>query len=569
MKMKDRFYPISRRLAALLLYALAWMLLLGHATLSWAVEPAVVEDKCVHILGDFEEGVDEPFNDSTKKWAPHHWTSLTPNYSYTIGITKPQIQFAWSTTPDNNQDDINYWDSIAPNVSAPNGYVDCTYKMHLDNLLNYMDLSTYDSLLVKWRAGRTNATQSNMEVLLWNMYNNSGDSLGRQYLDNGVTATQTFSLSPLTAGEKTKVSHIIMRTFNDNLPVSANGSQYQRTHLHSIKAVRNTPLSFSESRWGRTISSKYLGSVCWRRYGTYSACGFWDDTVGKYKLWMGGGIPEAKSSDNVWYLETSSLAPGVDRNVPKRITLNNASVLYAYNTAPGYGGDPTVMKFEGDPNPDLYIMYFSGLRKTGPLVNGIYRATSSDGVTWTLNPTTPLFPTGARYTGAYGSGSPSVVYRNGTYYLWYWSDYEIYNGAPYGTLYLRTSTDGINFSAWTACTELGTGSPLASVDVKWSSTLNCWLGATEIEPLGVFGARSTDGITWERCGLAQAPIIATTPSGQDFYNHNPGLIGGNQLGVVGSQMYVAYGNSEDDIRSSLVAYEYLTRQLEYSSLKFE
>jgi hypothetical protein len=106
----------------------------------------------------------------------------------------------------------------------------------------------------------------------------------------------------------------------------------------------------------------------------------------------------------------------------------------------GSWADPTVLKVD-----DEYIMYASamhgGIATPEPI--NIYRFTSSDGHSWDLEPTTPVFEPvdGTYYEG--GLETPNVVFYSGEYHM-------------YNTVYLEnipslfkvshaTSSDGINW----------------------------------------------------------------------------------------------------------------------------
>jgi len=54
------------------------------------------------------------------------------------------------------------------------------------------------------------------------------------------------------------------------------------------------------------VRSQFLGTIYYDLDGRYSPTGFYDSAARKWRLWAGGGIPEAPACDNVWYSEFDS-----------------------------------------------------------------------------------------------------------------------------------------------------------------------------------------------------------------------------------------------------------------------
>lgn len=100
--------------------------------------------------------------------------------------------------------------------------------------------------------------------------------------------------------------------------------------------------------------------------------------------------------------------------------------------------DPTV----AIDSTGTWQMYYTGTDNLNGTGNSIFHASSSDGVHWTkyglVNMTN--LPT---QNGSYGYGEPSILYENGTYYLYFFSDATPTDS---GTVYLAIGTDGQNFS---------------------------------------------------------------------------------------------------------------------------
>lgn len=108
--------------------------------------------------------------------------------------------------------------------------------------------------------------------------------------------------------------------------------------------------------------------------------------------------------------------------------------------------DPHVIK-----DGAQYCMYASATENFTTLVR-IFRLVSDDGVSWTLNPSSPVLDTGAAGTWDAGAvETPAVVYFNGNYHM-FWTGYRYshYDSANFSTSYFRighaVSADGISFT---------------------------------------------------------------------------------------------------------------------------
>jgi hypothetical protein len=161
--------------------------------------------------------------------------------------------------------------------------------------------------------------------------------------------------------------------------------------------------------------------------------------------------------------------------------------------------DPSVVKVNGQ-----YYMYWDAPR-TGGCGNGvnnqIFLSQSYDGAAWTKYPAgqfpQPVIPynepDGSPYstTDRYGTGGPSVVYKDGVFHLYYvWAPwYSVSNTR------LATSTDGIHFSSptnlWPGPTSPGMD------DVKYIPGWDLWiLVATADNGSSIVYNVSRDGIHW-------------------------------------------------------------------------
>ena len=119
---------------------------------------------------------------------------------------------------------------------------------------------------------------------------------------------------------------------------------------------------------------------------------------------------------------TSGSGPDIIFEGPERIVGNYAreglmvdlSDLWEANGSDIAEGISSVSQLDG-----TYYMYFSGLeRYTAHPPNKIYLATSKDGVNFTVYGAVVDVP---KLGLGYGAGSPSVIYKDGKYYLYYYT----------------------------------------------------------------------------------------------------------------------------------------------------
>ncbi len=178
-----------------------------------------------------------------------------------------------------------------------------------------------------------------------------------------------------------------------------------------------------------------------------------------------------------------------------------------------------------------WVMWYSGSNGSG---SGIGRATSTDGIHWTRNPTTPLLTS---------AGWPVVTLEGGTYKMWYESTPGAY--MPTAIDY-ATSTDGITWIP-------NSGNPVLSPSssgfdsfivfpggvVHDASGYRMWYGGNDGSSLtySVGLATSTDGLSWTK--YAGNPII-TPPFGGSWATTRvlPSVVlpwkGGLLMGYVGA-----------------------------------
>jgi predicted GH43/DUF377 family glycosyl hydrolase len=248
---------------------------------------------------------------------------------------------------------------------------------------------------------------------------------------------------------------------------------------------------------------------------------------GVYKIWWCTSNPDNPpgSADHIYY-STSTDPNGLSWTTPQ-LVMNPAPFQQTC--------DPSVVKVGS-----TYYMYYGAAN--GGINTAIYLATSSDGINWTKYPnnTNPLpIIANTVNNGSYGLGQPSVLYVNNQFVMYYTNSLNIGTDG----IYRATSFDGITFSGSTATNlvvadidikydtslnryiMIGGGSPLQGVDGAYGLA---WLHV------------SSDGLTWTAANNSQYALLA--PYGQVQDCAGPGLVG-STVGTVSGSAWAICGHS--------------------------
>ncbi len=264
----------------------------------------------------------------------------------------------------------------------------------------------------------------------------------------------------------------------------------------------------------------------------------YDGDAGLYKMWW----CRHSGMDSIWYAESEDLKNWT--NSQKVMT-----VLQDSTWIKAHVGKPSVIKVNGQ-----YIMYFEA---PATIVNGkefnnnVFRATSRDGINWTIDSKNGEAYPVIRMTdsemsqsnsfansnvtgyGWYGIGQPSALYVNGTYYVYY-----TYSLAEGDSMYVSTSTDGVNFSA---------GRKVflrAGCGVKYNTLTNKFMMAyerTNGRLSKVYYMESSDGYTFEYMSLTEAtnnPKVLTNAAG--FVRGYPDFVGDEHGQIHSHTAYATY-----------------------------
>ncbi len=541
------------------------------------------------ILSTFDHGLEMKY-DRVYSNFPHFWNTSSPKHNYStmsLGAKNShRYEYAFESVDD---DGANVWYVLPAEDSYDVGedfYADAEYRLTMnssDGETNYVNTVIYDKMRLVFKAENT-GNPVNLTVIADTRRkeaNSEGDfapiryELGTYTGNSGEKVEITLNMGVIAEEDRPYLSRVIFRTTNENVG-SGNESAFQKNSIFYLELYSTQKTTGSAELIGTDVNtvklddnkrapvildmeSEFLGSLGYGLLGSYSASGFYDTTDKKWKLWYGAGIPENIASDNVYYTETTDINKGWTK--PVRLILNDPTgKLCAANVAPGYGGDPGVIKVDG-----VYYMYFSGLENTPKPPNKIYLATSTDGINFTVyGAVVDVEKMGL----GYGAGSPSVIYKDGIWYLYYYtqSPSKQYPNEPTGFV-LKTGTTPYEFGEAVA-----TQNTYGAADVKWMPTLNMWVCTDYTEGVGQGGYNfdsvrigfSKDGLYFN---FTNEPLSRPVQDYTVKTNHNPGFIG-NELGYGYETMFLTYGVNDFSLRTMDAGLQMDTRMLGYSRVTF-
>lgn len=550
--------------------------------------------KVTKTIADFKYGIAKPYDKYTKlveegwtSWLSRTFSNYYPEYSYTPAAEDWQKSYMTTTEwyKEESAEDCNYYTVYPSDAEKTNGTVSSLLRFYIPPLqeagsepgygkypaeyTNYLDLRDYDNLAFLFSAEHNKGKDVAYKLYLKNYGSEEYEVFS--YKGKGGKRCIDIDLTKIAADKRDKLEYLKVVNLVEDM------DKDEKVVCKWFKIEAGTDRIFNKSDFslgGIAVKSEYLGNMFYTMCGAYSGSGFYDTSDGKWKMWYGAGVPEQQSTDNVYYTESTDPERGWSK--PVRIMsddttgyklIDESGKLRGASDPIGYGGDPCVVKVNG-----TYYMYFSGLEwdlddGTYKHWNKIYLATSTDGKTWTCVGAVVDTATGGSL--GYGSGAPSVVYHEGKFWLYYYSqsyDYR-YPNEP-GGLVLKQSTDGINFDE-----AISIDRSMSSLEVRYVPELFKWIG-TYYEEEGQFypGAKagvriafSEDGIHWD-FDHSDNSLIA-----QDLnipLNHNPGFLG-TEHGYSDTTLYCMYG--ANDLPLTFDGYwfssaQYDARQMEFSKL---
>ena len=533
------------------------------------------------ILSTFDFGLESKY-DRVYSNFPHFWNASSPKHNYaTVSLSAKysgRYEFSYE---EEDGDGANVWYVLAAEDASDVGenyYAEAEYRLAMtssDGEINYVDTTVYDKLRMVFKAENADKPV-NLTVIAETRRLEATDEgdlspiryeLGTYTADKGGEKVElTFNMGVISAEDRPYLARILFRTNNVEIEAGSQTSA-QKNSIYYLELYSTGKTTGTGELAGTgvnadttlSMSSEYLGSYGYSLLGAYSASGFYDTSDKKWKIWYGAGIPENIASDNVYYMETTD--PNLGWSKPVRLILNDPTgKLTAANVAPGYGGDPSVVKVNG-----TYYMFFSGLENTKSPPNKIYLATSQDGMNFTVY---GCVVDVEKMGLGYGAGGPSVIYKDGTWYLYYYtqSPSKEYPDEPIGFV-LKKGTTPYEFGKAEA-----TYNTLGAADVKWMPTLGLWVCTDYTEGAAQGGydfdsvriGFSKDGVNFN---FTNEPLSRPVQDYSAKTNHNPGFIG-NELGYGFETMFLTYGVNDFSLRSMDAGLQMDCRMLGYSRVTF-
>jgi len=202
-------------------------------------------------------------------------------------------------------------------------------------------------------------------------------------------------------------------------------------------------------------------AITWTKYADnpvldIGLSGSWEKSV------TGATVVYNESVYHMWYSGTDSF--GVTRlgyaTSPDRIVWTKYANNPVMDVGPSGAWDAGLLWGDVIFTDSLYQLWYVGWDSVNVRIG---YATSPDAITWTKYADNPVLDIGL--SGSWEAGgvsSPSIIYDDGTYHLWYGGGEALSPGAPFFTLNplpgYATSTDGINWTKYA-------GNPLS--DHEW------------------------------------------------------------------------------------------------------
>jgi len=382
----------------------------------YSLVPAITTMGAIYerVIADFESGLD---SNLVLGWNPENLTTYGPYY-------------AWEQPPSPAGDDINYWD-IYSDGNGEDWCVDYDYLLSPAE-----DWRGYTSIKTKsfaWSEDGNDETGVRMYL-----YDNPG---GFYYLgDYSGNGTQDFDFTDMN--DRDNVSKILYRVhegFFGGVDVNAR----QRTHLYNITLVSDTNeggeiriICIDDPNYGPPIHSTYSACVMhgsgWDRYRMYFGRNEAIDDYSADRIYLSENFGDGITG---WGTPLLMLEPDPDWSGEGRLIHDPAVIIV---------GSTWHMYYTGTDGPD----------ENGYYDNKVFHATSSNGVNWTRQGQADISNLPAQ-NGKYGYGEPSILYENGTYYLYFFSDTDPNNG----TICLATGTDSNNFDYYGVVSGMITTAP--------------------------------------------------------------------------------------------------------------
>lgn len=199
-------------------------------------------------------------------------------------------------------------------------------------------------------------------------------------------------------------------------------------YAHGDGSITTIELDTPQPAYSRSMNNPVLQPVSenWDSVGVGSQSVLYNPDRGGYQLWY-AGISNMDAHVQIGYAESS------DGESWRRSTAQPVLAI----GQPGEWDDdqinsPTVIYHDGN-----YKMWYAGNRTNQPSAIGY--ASSSDGIHWQKHASNPVMAGGQNQWDAAGIRSPSVLFRDGIYHMWY------SNVSSNSSIGYATSNDGLTW----------------------------------------------------------------------------------------------------------------------------
>ena len=476
------------------------------------------------VLSTFDFGLESKY-DRVYSNFPHFWNTSSPKHNYsTVSLSsKNSYKYEYAYEEDDG-DGANVWYVLSADDKSDVGdnyYADAEYRLTMnssDGETNYVDTSIYDKMRLVFKAENA-GKPVNLTVIADTRRKEAKDEddlapvryeLGTYEGKSGEKVEITLNMGSIAPEDRPYLSRIIFRTNNEDIAANSEKS-CQKNSLYYLELYSTA----------KTENQAELAGVGANEGVTL---GMQSEYLGSYGYSLYGAYSASgfyDTSDGKWKIWYGA-------GIPENIASDN--VYYMETTDLNKGWSQPTRLILNDP--------------TGKM-------------------------TAANKAPGYGGGSPSVVYKDGEFWMYYYTqapDYR-YPQEPCG-LVLKKSTDGIHFGEG-----IEINRSMSTMDVKYIPSLKKWVSTYYAEEnqfmqgakAGVRIAFSDNGVDWD-FDYSNEKMIA-----QNFdypINHNPGFIG-NELGQGYETMFLTYG--ANDLPLTVDGYwfsaaQYDARQLEWSRI---
>lgn len=255
---------------------------------------------------------------------------------------------------------------------------------------------------------------------------------------DGIAKDGETLLSKLVKKNGVSADGVLALSLMDENAFAVDYGTYQNMKWDTVEVKESY---ISESVFGPTYAVQDLGHMQLDDFPIdnrfdWSPSIMYDSEAGYYKLWWTRGNPH----DTIWYAESYDCKNWF--NCQRVFRVQDVETDFTLQL-----GTPDVIKVDG-----IYYMVIEGDTFESPTVE-VFMFTSENGIDWEAYPSTrhpePIMSCPEKYadSGRYGIGLPSLMYKDGEFWLFY-SDavtHETFKGGQAQCTRLVKSKDPFNF----------------------------------------------------------------------------------------------------------------------------